>query len=1139
MMLRYIYIVLIGFLLCFSARAEENRYAASSALAEGKWIKIRVDETGMYKLPYADLRKMGFSDPAKVSVHGYGGWPLAEDFQQPYVDDVPAVAVWRGEDYLLFYARGPRKWEYVTTKGSNHPENNSFVHTNNPYSLYGYYFLTDATDCPEMTTAPQAEGATLQLTCFDDYKVHEKDLVSLSKSGREFFGESFDLNLSQNFTFTVPGILPSDAKVMVRFVAKPLGGNGQIKLSSGGTELLGATIPKIEASEINGSSLVARVSETSIKWPGEKPETVRFNLTYAPMGHENVHLDYIRFQMQRTLKPYGACTLFRSLAARNNASRFMIEGANAATRVFDVTDYLNPQAIAAELEGSTLTFTIPADAQLREFALVQTDQALPVPETVGEIAPQNLHALPPTDMIILAPAALQSEAERLAEEHRQRDQLSVQVVDPEAVYNEFSSGTPDATAYRRLMKMLYDRSTSEADAPKYLLLFGDGVYDNRGVTSEIGKLSRENMLLTYQSQESLNVYSYVTDDYFGFLDDREGEEGKAASATLDIGIGRIPVRTAREAAQVVDKLIRYMDNQETGGWKNRIAFVGDDGSTADTFTTTHMEQANTQADYIEANHPEFLVNKILFDAYKKDYSGHTTYPDVTSKIQKSLKNGLLLINYTGHGNTQSWSDEKVLTQSDILQSTYTTLPLWITATCDFTRFDAAATSAGEDVLLHKTSGGMALFTTTRAVYPTANFQMNQRLIAHLFDKKNGYRLTLGEIMKQTKLDLGTQINKLNFLLIGDPAMKLAYPEYRMRVTAINGQPVDGDPLTFQALGRVTVEGEVLRPDGQLATDFSGILNPTVMDSRTTVKTLDNNRTGNIFTYEDYLNTLFIGNDSVRQGKFSFTFTVPKDISYSGNRGKISLYAADKASGNEAQGAFLNFKVGGTAQEAEKDTVGPEIRQLYLNDSTFTEGGQVNTTPYFVARLWDQSGVNITGSSVGHDIMLTIDNNPFLSYNLNSYYEIQPGEEGEGLIRFSIPALEQGVHTAEFKVWDVQNNSTTYTFTFEVVEGLKPFITELIATPNPAREQVEFRLYHNLPESTLQVNISVYDLAGRLVWTTRKEGSSEGFKAYIVTWNLTDRAGSRIRPGLYLYRAAVRTAGSKEATKANKLLILAQ
>lgn len=1120
----------------FSSQAKSSRYASASVLSEGKWVKIEVDQTGIYKLTYAELRKMGFSDPSKVSVHGYGGWPLEEDFSKPYIDDVPGTAVWRGADYLLFYARGPVKWEYDS---STH----TFVHTNNPYASCGAYFVTDATATREMSTVAQASGAALQITTFDDYRVHEKDLVSLNESGRELFGESFESNQSQNFSFTVPGMTNADAKVTLRFVSKATNGNGSVTLSTGGQALIDATISYSSANDLYTKAIP--ITRTAV-WSGEKSENVRFNIVYGQSNHKNARLDYIRLHSLRELKPYGAYTLFRSISSIQNTSRFVIRGANANTLVFDVTDALNPTVVVTELNGSELSFTIPAGS-LREFALVQTDQTFAAPTVAGEVKNQNLHALPQTDMIIISPSAFKKEAERLAAEHRTRDGLSVEIVEPETIYNEFSSGTPDATAYRRFMKMFYDRKTSDADAPKYLLLFGDGLYDNRGMSAEVSKISRENMLLTFQSEESLNIYSYVTDDYFGFLDDDEGvryEEGvdtkgkTLAAATLDIGIGRFPVRTVDEATRTVDKVISYMDNRQLGSWKNRVAFVADDGSTADAYTTLHMEQADFQADYIETNHPEFLVNKIFFDSYKKDYSGQTTYPDVKAKIQTLLKNGLLLLNYTGHGNTQSWSDEKVLTQSDILQSSYTCLPLWVTATCDFTRFDAPSTSAGEDVFLHKTSGGIGLYTTTRAVYPEPNFRINKQLIASLFEKNNGRRLTLGEVMKETKCKLGEDLNKLNFIFIGDPALKLAYPEYQMKVTTVNGHPVTDAPITFKALQKITIEGEVLNPDGTLAADFSGLLNPTVMDSRSSVTTLDNNRTGQTFTYSDYLNTLFVGNDYVRDGKFSFTFTVPKDISYSNTSGKLNLYAADETSGNEAQGAFLDFVVGGTADNAEKDTEGPEVRQCYLNDSTFTDGGQVNPTPYFVARLWDQSGVNITGSSVGHDMMLIIDNQPSLSYNLNAYYETVPGEE-EGIVKFSIPPLEAGWHTAEFKVWDVQNNSTTYTFTFEVVPALKPFLAELAATPNPARGEVEFRLFHNRPESTLQVNIMVYDMTGRLRWTYQARGASELFKAYIVTWNLTDNGGSRLRPGVYLYRAAIRSDHSKEATKTNKLIILAQ
>ena len=868
----------------------------------------------------------------------------------------------------------------------------------------------------------------------------------------------------------------------------------------------------------------------------DKGETVKVNIGYSTTGHKNVHLNYFRLQMKRQLKVYDNYTFFRSLSARGNASRFVIQGADASTLVFDVTDGVNPQQMETSLNGTELSFSIPASASLREFVVVKPSQ-IKAPVTVGEVANQNLHALPQQDMIIIAQPNFTTQAERLAEAHRTKDNLTVRVVTPESIYNEFSSGTPDATAYRRFMKMFYDRKTSEADAPKYLLLFGDGSFDNRKLTSAWKSVDMSNMLLTYQTENSLSSQSYVIDDYFGFLDDADNKKS-LQNKKLCLGIGRFPIRTVEQATQMVDKVISYMENKNTGSWKNNLCFMADDGSNTDGFMTEHMEFADQLAGYVESEHPEFLVNKLYYDAYKKDMTAGT-YPDVRSGLQKLLKDGLLLFNYTGHGGTTALSDEKVLTQTDINQFTYTHLPVWVTATCDFTRFDDLNTSAGEDVFLNKSSGGIALFTTVRVAYSRPNFPINDNVIRNLFERNNGRRRTLGEVMQATKNTLSS-VYKLGFCLIGDPAVKMAYPEFGMKVTTVNGQSVDGNSISFKALEKITVEGEVLDASGQLVTDFTGIVNPTVKDSKVTVTCLKNSNKDDspAFTFTDYPNTIFIGNDSVRNGKFSFTFTVPKDISYSNLQGKMNLYAVDTESGNEAQGNFDNFIVGGTSDTAETDTIGPEIRALYLNDTTFVDGGQVNTTPYFVAELWDKSGVNITGSSVGHDMMLVIDESTVLSYNLNSYYELLPGEDGTGIVKFPIPALEPGKHTAEFWVWDILNNSTVRTFTFEVVEGLKPFLFDVIATPGIAREQVTFHLMHNRPESRMRVGIMVYDLAGRQLWKHEESGTSGLFENYTVSWDLTS-GGARMRPAVYIYRAAISTDNSKDATKARKFIILGE
>ena len=1121
-MKRILCVLLFVFGLLTSAWADSSRYASESVLNSGKWVKIQVAEDGIYKLTAADLKKMGFSNLDKVAVYGYGGWPLDEDFSTTYIDDVPEVAVWRGADYLLFYGKGPRKWEYSSS-------DKSFIHTNNPYSNYGYYFVTEKeTTGRTMEKAASAAGATLQVTTFDDYVLHEEELVSVNSSGRELYGESFTSTLSRDFTISVPGITHDEGKATLSFISR---GNGTITMNVDGNALISGSV-SVPSDEYE----VARELYRERAWMADKGETVKVNIGYSTTGHKNVHLNYFRLQMKRQLKVYDNYTFFRSLSARGNASRFVIQGADASTLVFDVTDGVNPQQMETSLNGTELSFSIPASASLREFVVVKPSQ-IKAPVTVGEVANQNLHALPQQDMIIIAQPNFTTQAERLAEAHRTKDNLTVRVVTPESIYNEFSSGTPDATAYRRFMKMFYDRKTSEADAPKYLLLFGDGSFDNRKLTSAWKSVDMSNMLLTYQTENSLSSQSYVIDDYFGFLDDADNKKS-LQNKKLCLGIGRFPIRTVEQATQMVDKVISYMENKNTGSWKNNLCFMADDGSNTDGFMTEHMEFADQLAGYVESEHPEFLVNKLYYDAYKKDMTAGT-YPDVRSGLQKLLKDGLLLFNYTGHGGTTALSDEKVLTQTDINQFTYTHLPVWVTATCDFTRFDDLNTSAGEDVFLNKSSGGIALFTTVRVAYSRPNFPINDNVIRNLFERNNGRRRTLGEVMQATKNTLSS-VYKLGFCLIGDPAVKMAYPEFGMKVTTVNGQSVDGNSISFKALEKITVEGEVLDVSGQLVTDFTGIVNPTVKDSKVTVTCLKNSNKDDspAFTFTDYPNTIFIGNDSVRNGKFSFTFTVPKDISYSNLQGKMNLYAVDTESGNEAQGNFDNFIVGGTSDTAETDTIGPEIRALYLNDTTFVDGGQVNTTPYFVAELWDKSGVNITGSSVGHDMMLVIDESTVLSYNLNSYYELLPGEDGTGIVKFPIPALEPGKHTAEFWVWDILNNSTVRTFTFEVVEGLKPFLFDVIATPGIAREQVTFHLMHNRPESRMRVGIMVYDLAGRQLWKHEESGTSGLFENYTVSWDLTS-GGVRMRPGVYIYRAAISTDNSKDATKARKFIILGE
>ena len=1111
--------------------ADGSIYATKSALSEGKWIKISVKETGFYKLTYSDLKKMGFSDPEKVSIHGYGGWPMDEDFSKTvYNDDVPPVAVWRGNDYILFYGKGPVKWTYT---------NGRFEHENNAYSTLGYYFVTDATETNEVKTVTSEGNATVQIDKYDDYMLHEKDEVSITtdgrpNSGRDLFGESFDSKQTWSFPFTIPGITNDEGIISFRFVAKIKSGRGTVSLKVDDTDI---QLANNTINENNGTytAAVDLLPLPVIKWPGEKRENTKIDISFS-IRYQTSHLDYIRLQMKRVLQPYGASTFFRSFDSEGRASQFNIKNASSNILVFDVTDNNQMQQMETSLSGSDASFTIPA-GKMREFAMVDISKEIKNPDVVGEVKPQNLHGMEQTDMIILAPDAFVSEAERLAKMHRSNSNISVTVVTPEQVYNEFSSGTPEATAIRRFMKMFYDRRTSEADAPKYLLIFGDGRFDNRKLTEQ-WKSSSDNYLLTYQSKETIGEKSYVSDDYFGVLNN---EDGGSFNSTICIGIGRFPVSTLTQAKNAVDKVISYIESSKPGPWKNKLCFVADDGKDTDADPKTHMNESNQLADYVENNHPEYIPKKLFFDTFKKDLSGgKPSYPDIRTNIQKELKEGVLIINYTGHGDATSWAEEKVMTQSDVNNATYTNLPLWIIAACDFAPFDQHATSAGEDVFLNKKSGGIAIFSTSRVAWSNPNFRINLSFMKNLFEKKDGRHLTLGEVMKNSKNN-NKEIELKSYVLLGDPALTLAFPyEYDMNITEINGNAVTEKPVNFKAFEKITIKGKINTPEGALANDFNGLMSTSVFDSRTQITTLNNSGYGTTYTYDDYPNIMYIGNDSVRNGEFSFYFTVPKDISYSYQNGKINLYAVDEINNKEANGSFKNFTVNGTADDFDTDESGPDIRAIYLNTTDFKDGDKVNETPMFSAIIWDESGINVGGSSLGHDIMLTIDNNPILSYSLNNYYRTHlEGGDGEGIVKFSIPALEQGKHTAEFKVWDIHNNSNSQTFSFVVADNYKPSIVELTAGPSPAKDYVNFMISHDIPESTLNVEIQVFDMHGRLQWKHEETGSSEMFDYYRVQWNLTTGAGGRLRPGVYVYRAVIKSNKSTEVSKSNKLIIIAQ
>jgi hypothetical protein len=1129
-------------------------YAGESVLSSGNWYQMKIDSSGVYKLTYDEIKKY-INDPSKVKIYGYGGWILDEDFRKPYIDDLPEVSVYihkgsdgvfNSGDYLLFYGRGTVKWTYNSGY-------DVFEHENNPYSTYSSYFLTEGETGPkEMTTIPSFSNPSVTTSVFDDYALHERDLITIANTGRELFGESF-INQSsgqQQFSFSVPGITSDLGKVQLSFAAAPKT-VAPLELSIDGNSLIHTSIDPIGSSQYRKAWLKGGREN----WAGEKTDPVRVTVAYNTVG-PFANLNFIVLNMKRSLQFYNTpFTFFRNKESLSKSVRYTIDKADASSMVWDVTGNYDVRLMQTTLEGNQLSFSAQANGTvLCEYVMLHSNGAFPSPKIVGEkVSNQNLHALPQTDMVILSPTAYLKQAEILAEKHRTKSNLKVEVIDDKQVFNEFSSGTPDATAYRRFMKMFYDRAVNEQEKPKYLLLFGDGIFDNRHLTPDGAKADPKYYLLSYQMKESVNeTTSYGSDDYFGLLENNSGTS--LSEGNLCLGIGRFPVSSVVQAEDAVNKVISYMDNTQSGNWKSKLVFTADD---LDTDTphifedsgSSHVYQANQLADDMDSEYPEYILYKYFMDAFQSvKVNGKPTYPDAKKSLLSTLNEGCFLLNYTGHGSTSSWSAEDMLKITDVRQMNFDKLPLWITATCDFGWFDGITVSGGEAAFLNKKSGAIALYTTSRVVYSDGNFRINRNLMKYLFmTDQAGKHLRLGDVLRKSKNDLGNETNKLNYVLLGDPALELNYPDMNVKIGTINGETVTNDKkFAFKALEKVTLSGTIVDKNGNKVEDFSGELSASVFDSRQETKSYHTDASGKYFYFTSYPNMVCLTKANITNGSFEFTFTVPLDISYTvdepasytNKNGKMNFYASSSgATKQDAYGSFSNYILSGT-NDVALDQIGPKIKEMYLNTSSFKDGDHVNETPYFHARVFDETGINISGGGLGHDILICIDGNPAWTY-YQSQHNFEITTDGDDrIVGFSIPELPAGEHTLSFKVWDIVNNPTTDTLHFNVIKGYEPVIVDLYATDNPAKTGTSFVLNHNLPETPLNMDVRVYDLAGRVVWNSSQKIVSS-FSTFSIEWDLHSNSGSRVRPGVYIYWAAVQTESSKEVTKAKKIVVLEQ
>ncbi len=1098
--------------------------ANESVLAQGNWYKLAITETGIYKVDANLLRNLGINleniDPRNLAIYGQGGGMLPQNTATPRLDDLQENAIYlEGEadgnfgnnDYLLFYAQGPDAWRYQ-------PDSSvlTFEHEKNLYADTAFYFLT-IQDHPGLRINPQnsTAGASYQVRNFDDYFFHEVEENNIIGSGRRWYGESFNFINERQFNFPLEGVSSDSIRISAAVMARSTQAT-QFEFWIGSQKVDSVQMPPLPNGTYDPKGFDKNIDFRIASSQLAGNQAIDLLLRYITNGGNGVgYLDYLRFNFQRTLRLYGSQTAFRSMESMQfPVSEFMVQNASTQTQIWDITDPQQARRQTFQLNGNQANFSVATQDQIREFVIFNPSQ-LPTPIAQGRVSNQNLHGLPVPNLVIISPPAFLSEAQRLATFRRVHDGLTTVVVTPQQIYNEFSSGRQDITAIRDFMKMLYDK---DSQALRYLLLLGDASYDYKNRVP-----NNSNWVPVYEARESLHpIDSYSSDDYYGFLEDGEGEwreTGFGGDHDLEIGIGRLPVKNLSEARVVVDKLITYGSNENArGNWRNQLSFIADDGD-----QNVHQRDADNIAESLEAQYPNYLVNKLYMDAFEQVSTANGELaPRLAERMNKEVEQGNLIVNFTGHGGEIGWTEERILDIAQIQSwENPENLPLFVTATCEFGRYDdPRVVSGAEEVVLSPRGGGIGLITTTRPVFSNTNFQLNKAFYAAIFEPIHGEMPRLGDAFVITKNNSLSGINNRNFSLLGDPSMRLAYPEKEIFVTHINEKPVNTEIDTLGALQEVTLRGKIVGQDAQIDLDFDGLLEAKVYDKRQTVSTLGT--AARVMDYQDRNVSLFQGQATVKDGQFTLTFVIPKDIDYRLGSGKVSLYAKQTNGLSDAHGSFTQLLIGGGGQNTGlTDNEPPEIT-LYMDDVSFQSGDVVNPDATLIAQLSDENGINISNLGIGHEITATLSTTHQEVPDriiLNEYYLADQDTYQSGSVVYPLENLAPGTYTLNLKAWDTYNNSAEKSIQFLVAEDPVLALEAVFNYPNPLREETTFSFSHNQSGENLEVRVDIYDSRGKQVQTLQHL-INQSTKQIEMHWNGLDREGRRITNGVYVYRITV-------------------
>lgn len=1101
-----------------------DNFEDHSVFHKGRWLKVSTNKEGVYKLTFSQLKKNGLSDFKNLGVFGNSEGVLPQD-NQVFEDKDPhrlPIQYFKGEDgvfnkgdYIIFYGTSPHRWQYDTSRSFYYRESH-------PYSENNYYFVTDNASGIKKVNALNTpdEKPSKQIDTYISPLHYERNELNLIESGQHWFGERFATRNNYSFNFEFPNrVEQRPVKINARVAARS-SANTQFSISANGKDVF--SIP-VESVNYNFTGYYARPAYEmgQVTVSGQNLE---LDIDYSG-GNATGWLDYITVNATQNLSLNGDQLHFRHFFEDSSEIvEFNISGVETGISIWDVTEPTNPQKIEKiSINNNVASFKAAGIHRIHEY-IAFTGDGFFSPAIENNVSNQDLHGLKPVDMLIVTKEKYLNAANELSELHKSQDGLKVAVVTDKQVFNEFSSGAPDPSAIRNFVRYMYERSTP-SDSLKYLLLFGDGSYDNR-------ECHENGFLLTYQSEESLHYSnSFVSDDFFGMIDEHDDIEAEM-SGLLDVGIGRLPVNTVQEAENAVDKIKSYMDHGIEESWLNNIVFAADDEDNND-----HIEDAEQLSELVSEKFKEFNIDKIYLDAYKqKTTATGTRYPGVNESINEKVNNGILLFNYLGHGGEHHLAHERILTKDDISSwSNSSRLPIFLTATCEFTRFDDHTyTSAGEEIFLKEKGGAIALFSTTRLVYANQNYALNRAFYNYVFNKEsnNDRPYRLGDIVRITKNNAGTDNNKRNFSLFGDPALRLPIGELNVHTDSIiknDGVKTD----TIGPLDKVSIYGHIKNATGTKSENFNGTLVVNLKDKEKTYYT-NGNDGGSTFAYSLRKNSLFKGKTNVEGGQFKIEFILPKDIDPEFGKGKILYWGNDKNS--IVQGAYNDFIIGGVPERTINDNKGPEI-ELFMNTRNFVSGGVTNQNPELLVDLEDENGINISGHGVGHDILATLDNNSSEKIVLNQYFETDEGTYKNGTIHYQLNNLSDGHHTLQLEAWDINNNYSKSSIQF-TVNGSEDFkLTKVYNQPNPVASSTAFYFEHNRPNEPMHVTLELYTLSGKRLNQVTKTIEPAGFRVGPIQWQGLGNIGYNLRGGVYIFRIKIRLNENEIASKSGKLIVL--